>query len=170
MAEQLMRSWLARQSVAFTVASAGISARSGQEMHPMARAALATRGLAIGSWRSQRVTQQLIASSHLILTATASHRAAVVTLEPRSVRRTFTLLQFARFVGASGISASSLQAQDPAVAGGRLIDSAQAARSKLQPVESVLDDVADPIGRPQDSFDRCAEVIEDAVLRIVAPS
>jgi protein-tyrosine phosphatase len=135
-------------------------------MHEHAAAALKSHGVETSGWRSQRLGAALISQSGLILTATAEHRSAVVSLEPRAVGRTFPLLQFARLVDAARASAN-LTRSSPAESGRQLVAAAIASRGRLQPVEDGADDVDDPIGRSQAFFDRCGAVLFSAVERIL---
>jgi protein-tyrosine phosphatase len=135
-------------------------------MHEHAAAVLKSHGVETSGWRSQRLGAALISQSDLILTATAEHRSAVVSLETRAVGRTFPLLQFARLVDAARAS-EDLTRSSPAESGRELVAAAIASRGRLQPVADGADDVDDPIGRSQALFDRCGAILFAAAERIL---
>ncbi|MBM9468620.1 arsenate reductase/protein-tyrosine-phosphatase family protein [Nakamurella leprariae] len=149
----------------WTVRSAGTRGFQDQPMHPLSEQVLTERGASADGFRSRPITAEMVRSSGLVLTAAREHRAAVVQLVPAAVRRTFTLRQFARLCGA----VPPIPADDPQGSGKRLVTEALLARSDVQPVGGDLDDLADPIGQPVESFRRCADLVHEAVAAIVAP-
>jgi protein-tyrosine phosphatase len=167
MAEALLDRQVRQAGLDWSVSSAGLRARNGRRMHEFAASTLASRGLETVGWRSRRLDAGIVAASDLILTATAAHRAAVVTLEPRALARTFPLLQFARLVAAADVAAADLAGLTPTESGHQLMKLATAARTDLQPVESGGYDIADPIGRPLGHFDSCAAILSGAIEQIV---
>lgn len=167
MAERLLQHRVDVVGLGWSIRSAGTRALPDQPMHEQAARALARRGIHTGDWRSRLLDADLVREADLILTSTAAHRGAVVMLEPRALGRTFPILQFSRLVAAAAIGQSDLQWLSPAESGKRVITAAVAARGRLQPVDSGAEDVADPIGHPQDAFDRCLDVLAAAVARIV---
>jgi protein-tyrosine phosphatase len=167
MAEALLDRQMRQAGLGWSVSSAGIRARNGRQMHEFAASTLTSRGLQTTGWRSRRLDAGIAGESDLILTATAAHRGAVVTLEPRAVARTFPLLQFARLVAASEVTAADLAGLGPTESGQQLIKLATAARTDLQPVESGGYDIADPIGKPLAYFESCAAILSRAIEQIV---
>ncbi len=79
----------------FELASAGVQGRTGHAMDAMSEMELMRFGLSAGTFRSQPVTEHLIHAADLVLTATRAHRARVLEEEPRALRWTFTLVEFA---------------------------------------------------------------------------
>ena len=146
------------------VSSAGIAARDGDPIHPLVDQLLASRGLSTKGWQSKRLTPSIVAPADLILTATAVHRRAVVVAEPRSIRRTHVLRQFADLCdvelppGAQG-----------SAAGHALLTAALAARPLVPVPRAGEKDLSDPIGRPYDAFERCAATISESFRRILRP-
>lgn len=51
------------------------------------------------SWSAVQLTKHAAESADLILTMTLGHRSHVTQLAPRSVRRTYTMIEFARITG-----------------------------------------------------------------------
>lgn len=79
----------------FEVASAGVQARVGHAMDAMSEMELMRFGLSSGSFRAHQVDEHLVHAADLILTATRAHRTRVLEDEPRALRWTFTLVEFA---------------------------------------------------------------------------
>src|SRR5262245_43206804 len=99
-------------AVGFELASAGTDARAGLPMHPLAATVLREWGADDSEFHSTPLDPDVLASADLILTATREQRARCVSLAPATVRRVFTLRQFARLAGA--VDASSLPDSSPA--------------------------------------------------------
>lgn len=79
----------------FEVASAGVQGWDRQPMDAMAAMELMRFGHSPGKFRSHAIDTYLVDSADLILTATKAHRSEVLALNPRALRRTFTLVEFA---------------------------------------------------------------------------
>ncbi|BCB83829.1 arsenate reductase/protein-tyrosine-phosphatase family protein [Phytohabitans suffuscus] len=170
MAERLAGLRAAR-SAGLAVASAGTHAEPGQRMHPYTERVLTELGADAGGFRSTPATTPLLMRSQLVLTATRRQRAYCVGLAPATVRRTFTLLQFARLaamVDRDGLA--GLPAADRARA---LVDEVAAVRGAAQPVPADDDDLADPVGQPVESFRTCSRTVTaalDVVFGLIAPT
>lgn len=78
------------------VSSAGIRALVGETIHPPIRKVLLDWNLPDEPFAAVQVTPEILAAADLVLVMTRQHRASVVSLHPPAVRRTFTLLEFAR--------------------------------------------------------------------------
>lgn len=166
-AEHLFRRAISHSSVAtWEIESAGTRAEPGLEMHPLAERVLTRKGVDVSRFRTQRLSRGLIDEADLILTAERMHRAAVVTLEPRAVRNTFTIRQFARM--ASGVTELN-SLGDPAALGRELVAQATEARSGLQPLASRDEDIPDPMGRGSAAFRRCANHLTQLISEIISP-
>jgi protein-tyrosine phosphatase len=140
------------------ITSAGVRAEEGAALDPAVGALLADRGITVSGWRSSQLTPQRIGAADLILAADESHRRAVVTLEPAALGRTYLLLQFARLA----------QAAPPGADGSRLLERANSARPRLQPIDVGRDEVQDPAGRARRALRSCAEQIDTAAKAIGA--
>jgi protein-tyrosine phosphatase len=165
LAEFLLREALPGSGLGWSIASAGTHAYEGLPMHELAAELLAARGIASDWWSSQRLTGSLVAGADLVLTAELSHRREVVTLEPRALGKTFTLLQFARLSEqVEPVASLSGHPQGP-----ELLARATAARSELQPSPPELAEIADPMGRGARAFQVCADTITRAINEIARP-
>jgi protein-tyrosine phosphatase len=149
----------------FSVASAGTRGHHGEDMHPYAAETLASMDVDPEGFRARQLDASHIAGADLILTATREHRSAVVSLDPTSLGRAFTIPQFARLVAASEPVGSS---GDPAERARAVVKEALRARALLQPVEREVDEIADPIGRPREAFTACATLLQDTLRPALA--
>ncbi|MGY1769933.1 arsenate reductase/protein-tyrosine-phosphatase family protein [Blastococcus sp. SYSU D00813] len=125
------------------VVSAGVHAEAGTRMDPHSARALQALGGDPADFASQRLTAELARSADLVLTMTREHRQAALGLNPRGLRRTFTLAEAADLVqlaDLSGLSLMPIDARTPEL--GLRLD---AARSRRQTGRS--DDIADPVGQ-----------------------
>ena len=139
------------------VSSAGTQAAIGVALHPLAAAALSEKSVPHEHFRSRQLTSGVIGAADLILTATADHRRQVAELVPSAVRRTFTLLQFARL-------ATVMPPADPTDLVAYLDAHVPFARSQAGPGNSPTgDDIADPVGGKLAAFRRCIGEIGKAV-------
>lgn len=93
MIEALLRARL--ESDRFEVASAGVRGWDRQPMDAMAAMELLRLGHSAEAFRSHAIDSYLVDSADLILTATQAHRSDVLSVNPRALRRTFTLREFA---------------------------------------------------------------------------
>ncbi len=155
-AEFLLRAEAQARGLPWDVASAGVEAVPGQPLDADLARLLEPREVPTGPWLSRRLDAGLIADSDLVLPLAPEHRAAVVTLSPGALRRTFLLLQFARLLAV---------AAEVGVMG-TPIDAVVAARGLVQPVPAALDGVPDPVGRGPDDLRQCVDRIAAAVRQL----
>ncbi|HEV7826123.1 MAG TPA: low molecular weight phosphatase family protein [Mycobacteriales bacterium] len=149
----------------FSVSSAGTRGHHGDEMHPYAAETLVSLGVAPDGFRARQLDASQVAGADLILTATRKHRSAVVSLDPTSLGRAFTIPQFARLVAASEPVART---GDPVERAREVVREAVRARATLQPVDQELDEIADPYGHPREEFAACAALLEDTLRPTLA--
>ena len=132
------------------VASAGVQAVDGAVMAAPMAALLGPVGVRTDDFRSRQLSADMVRDAALILTATRRHRSIVVTLDPAAVRRTFTILEFARLAEMAGTAA-----EDPEH-GHRLTDQIQElAKSRRAPIDPAVDDLEDPYGRSAKYYQVC---------------
>ncbi len=165
-AELLLRAGLGGAGPA--VSSAGLAARVGEPVAaPMARL-LAARGVDPRDFLARQLQPPMLASAAVVLTMTAQQRSAVVTRAPATVRRVFTLREFA----ALARLADDLPAGRDAA--GRLADLVAAApRLRALRTGPREDDVEDPYGLSGAHFARSLDHIDAAVsalLDVLVPS
>ncbi|SKB07336.1 arsenate reductase/protein-tyrosine-phosphatase family protein [Aeromicrobium choanae] len=137
----------------FTIDSAGVRAPRGRPMDPDSADQLRARGVPVPQRTAQQLTRDLVLGADLALTATRAHRADVLDLDPRALRRTFTVLEFAALA-------------QLAETGG--VDDIVRAAAGLRTQGPADTDLQDPIGRPPAVHAEVAERAGGAVTAIVA--
>lgn len=173
MMERLMRDALHRRDVGkwCEVVSAGTWAQAGGPMQPFAASTLGEREVDATGFVATSVSENLLTSADLVLTATREHRSAVVGLVPSAVRRSFTLLELARVAVAAP---PPPELEDLAQAGTPQAErvrqaiawAAQMRGTLPRPAEGA-DDLEDPLGAPHDVYRERADTITAAVEQIV---
>lgn len=149
MIEALLRAQL--DDSQFEVASAGVQGWDRQPMDAMAAMELHRLGHSSTTFRSHAIDSYLVDSADLILTATRGHRSEVLGMNPRALRRTFTLMEFAALTGI-------VEADDPRA----LVAEAARQRSKA-PTDT---DIGDPYRRSPEVHREVADQIDTAVRTI----
>ncbi len=170
MAERVMRARLATaygHAVDVLVHSAGTyGGHAGHPMNPPAARELSTRGLDAGDFTATWLREPQVAWADLVLTATADHKAQVLALEPRALRRTFTLRELARL--SRHMPPDALPPGTPGERLRALAASAADLRGVHPPAARDADDIGDPYGGPQEEFAATADQIEEAVRTVLA--
>lgn len=96
-AELLLASALGGDS-GIVVGSAGTAAPEGSPISATVADLLRADGIDASGHRARWLTEEDVRSADLVLGMTRDHRGRAVSLAPAAVRRTFTLLEFARIV------------------------------------------------------------------------
>lgn len=94
----------------FAVSSAGTHAMTGWPVNPPMDDLLETHGVEVAEVRgfaARQATRALLSDAGLILTATREHREWVVEHAPSTVRRAFTLTEFADAVAGADVMSRS---------------------------------------------------------------
>ena len=179
LAEQLLRAQADAANLPINVTSAGTGAMVGREMTAQAADLSAQYGALSTDHAPTQLTESIIASADLILTATREHRAAVVSMSPKAIRRTFTLTQFARLaptlVALAAETASPVEApnspvelvETPTDHLKSLLTHAAVARSLISPpADPTDDDITDPYKQSQSVYDEVAAEIHASLTTI----
>lgn len=116
------------------VTSAGTRAVVGAGVSLPMAALLEADGHDPAGFAARQLRTEHLRAADLVLTATVAHRAAVVEAAPAVVRRTFTVLEFARIAAAEGLRLGSAPLAE-------LVPRAAAARFAVEPAQ---DDLRDP--------------------------
>lgn len=132
----------------FEIASAGVRGWDAAPIDSMVVLELARLGHAATDHRARVLEIHHIDQADLILTAAREHRAAVLAMSPRALRKTFTLREFAALV--DGVESTSLE---------ELVSDASRGRSTAP---SDLD-VVDPYRRGPDVHRQVADEVAAAV-------
>ncbi|HEX8002634.1 MAG TPA: hypothetical protein VF519_08050 [Mycobacteriales bacterium] len=145
----------------FRVHSAGTYGLEGYAIEPGAARELTALGIDSAAFRARRITADHVARADLVLTATREHRAAVVTLDPRALPRTFTMREFARLLD----HVDPPPGGDPADRARAVVAAVAAARSRHPAANPADDDVADPYGRGAAAYAAAMRDITEALRR-----
>jgi protein-tyrosine-phosphatase len=134
----------------FEVASAGVRGWDAAPIDSMVVLELARLGHDSTDHRARVLEGHLIEQADLVLTAAREHRAAVLAMSPRALRKTFTLRELAALV--DGVESESESLED-------LVADASRRRSTA-PADV---DIADPYRREPDVHRQVADEIAAAV-------
>lgn len=156
-AERLLQSGL---GPSVRVASAGTGAVVGAPMDKHMVILLEENGINTSGFTARAVTEQLLSEAELILPMTLEHRAHLVEMAPATVRRTFTLLEFAALV-ADLAEEPGIPPGTPGEALRQLTQAAVGRRATMRQAISSFD-VPDPHGKHLDHYVKSLIQIESA--------
>jgi protein-tyrosine phosphatase len=146
-----------------SVASAGTQGWEGSGAQPGSVAAAAERDIDISGHVARLLTAEMIREADLVLAMAGEHRDFVEEVEPAALARTFTLKELVRLLDA-------LPAAAPSSDGASLPDrvaEAQALRHSGFAGNPHDQDVADPLGQPQELYRAIAWELEGWIGRLV---
>src|SRR4051794_5018838 len=137
----------------------------GEEMNPPAARQLRSRGGSADGFAARKLRGDFIDEADLIFTATADQYDYVVALRPEAADRTFVMGEFGRLLGALDQAALPAAEAKPDAVYDRGV-AIVAAVHRLRQGESSLpgDDLDDPWGRGDQTFQRIGDEIEDTVV------
>lgn len=159
-AEKLLQAGLGD---AVAVGSAGVRALVGEPIHPGMMAHLRQGGVLGDGFAARQIAPADVRAADLVLALTRAHRTHVVQQAPAALRRSFTLLEFARIVASPDLPAVPADA-----VGVRLRALVPlAARHRAPSPTADADDVPDPYGGGSADYERAYALIRDAVELIV---
>lgn len=145
------------------VTSAGTRALVGRGLATPMDVLVARAGADPSDFGARDVTPAMLREADLVLALTREHRAQTVELAPATVRRTFTLREYARLLAELGPAA--LTGSSPGERGRQSVPLASARRHRAVVHE---DDVGDPYRRGDAAFDVAFGDISRAVRAIAA--
>ncbi|MDF2979732.1 MAG: protein tyrosine phosphatase, partial [Actinomycetospora sp.] len=153
----------------FDVASGGTGAVVGAAMHPLSRAQLGPLATHpdVAAFRARQLPARDVELADLVLTVSRSHRSAVLELEPRALRSTFTMPEFARLIGSMDPAAHAALPVDPRDRAHALVAAALAQRGQGAPVDPEDDAIPDPVQGGVDDHAESARRIHAAVRPLV---
>lgn len=159
-AERLLQAGLGD---AVAVGSAGVRAMVGDPIHPGMVGHLQQSGISADHFAARQVAPADVRGADLVLALTRAHRAQLVQQAPAALRRSFTLLEFARLVASPdlpGVPAGPVGVRLRALV-------PLAARHRAPAPLADADDVPDPYGRGAAEYEQAYALIRDAVDTIV---
>ena len=164
MAGALARRRLVERGCPAAIATAGFM-DEGQPAPPEVLSAMAAVGIDLSGHLSRLIDPRLLESAELIMTMTRQQLVDAVGMAPGVWERAFTLRDLVRrgeAVGARQLRNAALQDLASWV---RLVSAGRTRAGVLRlPLE---DDIADPMGRRQRSFERTRDDLDDLVERLV---
>jgi len=167
LAEQLLLSALAKAPALageVVIHSAGTEAPVGAPMSPPSAAISVREGSNPEGHVARQITAEMVREADLILVATRGHRSDVARIVPRAARRLFTIREFGRFADAVLQSEPGIATSADDLRG--LVDQAVALRGYLPAHDPELDDIIDPIGRSERTYERMAGELVPAVRAV----
>lgn len=159
-AEQLLRA--RTRGCPIRTFSAGVIADDGVTMPEEAATLSRMYGGEPGGHLSRLLTEAHLRAADLVLTATRAHRSSVVQLLPRMSRRTFTINEFARLLGAVQESGRAALFGSEGV-----VDAARSLRGFVAPPENPNDDdLEDPYRRPFEVYESVGARLHEQIALI----
>jgi len=137
----------------------------GEEMNPPAARQVRSRGGDTIGFEARKLRGDFIDEADLIFTATADQYDYVVALRPEAAERTFVMGEFARLLAALDQAAlPPAEAKPDAVhaRGAAIVEAAHRLRGADGPLPG--DDLDDPWGRGDQTFQRIGDEIEDTTV------
>jgi protein-tyrosine phosphatase len=150
-AERLLATALAGPVAAgaLTVTSAGTRTRAGRPMERAAALVLGEVGVEEAGFVSSRLDEAAVNGADLILVAAREHRSATVSMAPAAMRRTFTLVEFARLLAL--VDDAPVDGRSPLESCRTLVESVAKQRGRVF-LGAEAEDLPDPIGEPVEVF------------------
>jgi protein-tyrosine phosphatase len=141
----------------------------GEEMNPPAARQVLARGGSTDGFEARKLRGDFLDQADLILTATADQYDYVVALRPQAAPRTFVLGEFGRLLGSVDAAALPKAAADTDavhVRGAAIVEAVARLRNGDGPQSG--DDLDDPWGRGDQTFQRIGDEIEDTTVPFAA--
>jgi protein-tyrosine phosphatase len=140
----------------------------GEEMNPPAARQIQLRGGSVDGFTARKLTSAHLLGADLILTATSDQSDYVHALVPAATARTFVLGHLGRLLRELDTDALPASGADPETFARRaaaLVEAADRRRAGTEPVPA--DDLDDPWGRGDQTFQRIADDIEESLYPLV---
>ncbi|AGL20584.1 low molecular weight phosphotyrosine protein phosphatase [Actinoplanes sp. N902-109] len=140
----------------------------GEEMNPPAARQIRVRGGNVEGFAARKLTGAQLSGADLILTATADQSEYVHALVPGTTHRTFVLGHLGRLLRELDDKGLPAPATDPAGFADRaraVVAAADQLRADAEPLPA--DDLDDPWGRGDQTFQRIADDIEESLHPLV---
>ena len=140
----------------------------GEEMNPPAARQITVRGGSTDGFAARKLTSAQLDEADLILTATADQSDYVHALVPGAAGRTFVLGHLSRLLRELEPTSLPPAGTDPesfAARAAAVVAAAARLRGETEPQPG--DDLDDPWGRGDQTFQRIADTIEEALYTLV---
>ena len=151
------------------VSSAGTRALVGAPIEPGSADLLAAAGGSTTDFAARQITPAILAQADLVIAATQVHRAEAVRVNPRVLRRTFTLGELADLVRDADLAAEASDTDPAQPWARRLAEMALRRRGLFRARPAEESDIPDPYQRGTAAYAIMASEIEKALL-VVGPA
>lgn len=159
--ERMLAFYLSRTCV---ISSAGTGAVVGAPIEEAMAQRLRKIQVSCTNFSARQISATMIGQADLILTATRAHRSKVVALEPMAIKRTFTVMEFAR--SSSLVELAGLAGKTVPERMALLTDHVYRTRPHLRlPADEI--DIPDPFNGPDEGYELAFSMIFKAVSTIV---
>lgn len=159
MAERLLAVGAAELGASVDVASAGVSALVGRPAEPGAVAAMARRGIDLRDHVARDASPTLVDAADLVVTMEVAHVVELVSEDSTRFGRTFTFRELVARCGDARRDGAPL---------GEWLAAVGAGRASRELVSATGLDVADPYGRSDRAFRRCADELDELCGELAA--
>jgi len=141
----------------------------GEEMNPPAARQVRARGGSVAGFEARKLRGDFIDEADLVLTATADQYDYVVALRPGAASRTFVMGEFGRLLGsldAAALPPGESKPDSVHARGAAIVEAVHALRNGAASLAG--DDLDDPWGRGDQTFQRVGDQIEDTTVPLAA--
>ncbi len=158
---------------AFEVRSAGTRAMVGDPVQPPSAAIIETYGGTPGGFAARQLTPAILQATDIVLTMATGHRGEVLQLDPSMLRKTFTIREFARLLGAlevrdaAGGAGPAAEATDVGSLWRALPARLASVRHLALAADPTDNDVTDPYRRSADVYEKMEDQLAPAILKIL---
>jgi protein-tyrosine phosphatase len=140
----------------------------GEEMNPPAARQVLARGGTTAGFEARKLRGDHIDEADLVLTATADQFDYVVALRPDAADRTFVMGEFGRLLAGidqDGLPPAAADNEAVAARGEAIVAAVRRLRGTDAPLPG--DDLDDPWGRGDQTFQRVADEIDESLYALV---
>ncbi len=157
---------------AFEVRSAGTRAMVGDPVQPPSAAIIETYGGTPGGFAARQLTPAILQATDIVLTMATGHRGEVLQLDPSMLRKTFTIREFARLLGALEVrdaagGGTAAEASDVGSLWRALPARLASVRHLALAADPTDNDVTDPYRRSADVYEKMEDQLAPAILKIL---
>ncbi|MGW5242036.1 arsenate reductase/protein-tyrosine-phosphatase family protein [Monashia sp. NPDC004114] len=145
------------------IESAGTRALVGQDMQEGSHEALESVGADASGFISRQLTHAMLDDADLVITATQRHRRDVVSLNPRTLRRTFSLGELADLLRTAELAPDGDEPWATTVA-----EAARQQRGQSPALPAGESDITDPYGRGAEAYALMTREVETYLLVVAS--
>ncbi len=157
----------------FEVRSAGTRAMVGEPMQPPSAEIAETFGGSADGFAARQLTAEILRETDIVLAMASSHRGEVLQLDASLLKRTFTIREFARLLGAleerdaQGDSPAGTEAADVGSLWRGLPARLASVRHLALAADAADNDVIDPYRRGPERYRQMEDELAPAILKIL---